>query len=406
MSKNFVKKSVAAALLTTSVLSFAPAALGATSVDQTVNKVKTELNKATTHYVYPSLDRKLAPSSALYPALNSAKKNYQNARKSIQGASGLSTAQKNAKLGEIDSLYNEKISGGLVPYIDAHNYATKYLVPIMNELNEAQARNDFAAVEKAYHKLSYQLKGRTAILYRFSGKAARDLLLEQYKKPADAKRDELMVPVTIYMELVKINDFLATNKLAEAKASLAEIEAILHRLPSPSTDKFVAALMVEVEKARKAVNGTVTPAPTPPITNPGNPPADGGGDTTTPAQQQQILDTKVAAIITTLNATQSDIATVEKTGANAYTVTIKEDVKPEAINNYLGKGLFTQLVTQVGVTHVNGLNPLSPEGIDYLKKQVPTDIKSADELKGKSYSLPVTVNNGSAINVTFSVTFK
>ncbi|MCM3356547.1 hypothetical protein [Psychrobacillus sp. MER TA 171] len=401
MSKNFVKKSVAAALLTTSVLSFAPAALGATSVDQTVNKVKTELNKATTHYVYPSLERKLVPSSTLYPALNSAKKNYQNARKSIQGASGLSTAQKNAKLGEIDSLYNEKISGGLVPYIDAHNYATKYLVPIMNELNEAQARNDFAAVEKAYHKLSYQLKGRTAILYRFSGKAARDLLLEQYKKPADAKRDELMVPVTIYMELVKINDFLATNKLTEAKASLAEVEALLPRL---TTNKFTAALIVEVDKARKAVNGTITPAPTPPITNPGNPPADGG--TTTPAQQQQILDTKVAAIIATLNATQSDIATVEKTGANAYTVTIKEDVKPEAINSYLGKGLFAQLVTQVGVTHVNGLNPLSPEGVNYLKNQIPTDIKSADELKGKSYSLPVTVNNGSAIDVTFSVTFK
>ena len=401
MSKNFVKKSVAAALLTTSVLSFAPAALGATSVDQTVNKVKTELNKATTHYVYPSLDRKLVPSSALYPALNSAKKNYQNARKSIQGASGLSTAQKNAKLGEIDSLYNEKISGGLVPYIDAHNYATKYLVPIMNELNEAEARNDFAAVEKAYHKLSYQLKGRTAILYRFSGKAARDLLLEQYKKPADAKRDELMVPVTIYMELVKINDFLATKKLTEAKASLAEVEALLPRL---TNNKFTTALIAEVDKARKAVNGTITPAPTPPITNPGNPPADGG--TTTPAQQQQILDTKVAAIITTLNATQGDIATVEKTGVNAYTVTIKKDVTPEAINGYLGKGLFAQLVSQVGVTHVNGLNPLSAEGVDYLKKQIPTDVQSADDLRGKSYSLPVTVNNGLAMDVTFSVTFK
>lgn len=401
MNKNFVKKSVAAALLTTSVLSFAPAALGATSVDQTVNKVKTELNKATTHYVYPSLERKLVPSSTLYPALNSAKKNYENARKSIQSASGLSTAQKNAKLGEIDSLYNEKISGGLVPYIDAHNYATKYLVPIMNELNEAEARNDFAAVEKAYHKLSFQLKGRTAILYRFSGKAARDLLLEQYKKPADAKRDELMVPVTIYMELVKINDFLTTNKMTEAKASLAEVEALLPRL---STNKFTAALIVEVDKARKAVNGTITPAPTPPITNPGNPPADGG--TTTPAQQQQILDTKVAAIITTLNATQADIATVEKTGVNAYTVTIKEDVKPEAINNYLGKGLFAQLVSQVGVTHVNKLNPLSQDGIDYLKKQIPTDVKSADDLKGNTYSLAVTVNNGSAMDVEFSITFK
>lgn len=401
MSKKFVKNSVVAALLTTSVLSFAPAALGATSVDQSVNKVKTELNKATTHYVYPSLDRKLAPSSALYPALNSAKKNYQDARKSIQ-SSGLSTAEKNAKLGEIDSLYNEKVSGGLVPYIDAYNYATKYLVPIMNEINEAQARNDFAAVEKAYHKLSFQLKGRTAILYRFSGKAARDLLLEQYKKPADAKRDELMVPVTIYMELVKITDFLTTGKVTEAKASLAEIEALLPRLASPSTNKFSAALIAEVEKARKALNGTVTP----PITNPGNPPADGGVDEATKAQQQQILDTKVATIITALNASQSDIATVEKTGVNAYTVTIKENVTADAINGYLGKGLFTQLVTQVGVTQVNGLNPLSPEGMDYLKKQVPTDVKSAADLKDKSYSLPVTVNNGSAINVTFTISFK
>ena len=111
MSKKFVKNSVVAALLTTSVLSFAPAALGATSVDQSVNKVKTELNKATTHYVYPSLDRKLATSSALYPALNSAKKNYQNARKAIQ-SSGLSTAEKNAQLNELDALYKEKVSGG------------------------------------------------------------------------------------------------------------------------------------------------------------------------------------------------------------------------------------------------------------------------------------------------------
>ena len=66
---------------------------------------------------------------------------------------------------EIDTLYNEKISGGLESYIDAYNYATKYLVPIMNEIEAAQARNDFAAVETAYHKLSFQLKGREQQFY-------------------------------------------------------------------------------------------------------------------------------------------------------------------------------------------------------------------------------------------------
>lgn len=269
MGKRLIKQTVAAALLTTSVLSFSPVAFGATSVDQSVNKVKAELNKATTHYVYPSLDGKLAPSSALYPVLNSAKKNYQLTRKAVV-SSKLSSSQKNAKLKEIDALYNEKISGGLVPYIDAYNYTTKYLVPIMNEIKAAEARNDFAAVEKAYHKLSYQLKGRTAILYRFSGKAGRDLLLAEYKKPADVKREELMVPVTIYMKTVEVKDLLAADKKEEAKKVLAEIEALLNRLPNASTDKFVAALLEEVAKVQKEVNGTT---PVTPVT----PPVSGGG---------------------------------------------------------------------------------------------------------------------------------
>src|SRR5690606_17148577 len=160
-------------------------------------------------------------------------KNYERTR-SLINSSSLSNAQKQAKVAEIDTLYNEKISGGLVPYIDAYNYAVKYLVPNMSRIQEAQDRNDFATVEKEYHKLSYQLKGRSAILYRLSGKAARDLLLERYKKTADAKRDELMVPVTIYMEIIKINDFITNGKNADAISSYAEIEALLPSLPNAS----------------------------------------------------------------------------------------------------------------------------------------------------------------------------
>ncbi|MFJ5768850.1 hypothetical protein [Psychrobacillus sp. NPDC093180] len=407
MSKRLIKQTTAAVLLTTSVLSFSSAALGATnsSVDQSVNKVKVELNNATKHYVYPSLDGKLAPSSKLYPALNSAKKNYQLTRSAVV-SSKLSSAQKNAKLKEIDALYNEKISGGLVPYIDAYNYATKYLVPIMNEIAAAQERNDFAAVEKGYHKLSYQLKGRTAILYRFSGKAARDLLLAEYKKPADAKRNELMVPVTITMKITEINDLLKAGKKAEAKTEFAEIEALLHRLPNASTNKFVAALLAEVAKVKAAV-GETTPV-TPPVVTPVDPPATGGGGDDTPSQpsQQQILNNKVAALVTLLNSKEGDKATAESTGTNALTVTLKKDLKQEDFVAYLGQGFYSKFISEVGVTKLNGLDPKSTEAVLYLQSQIPTDVDSLADLDGKTITLPVTVNNGSALNVDFKVTFK
>ncbi|GGA20594.1 hypothetical protein [Psychrobacillus lasiicapitis] len=409
MSKRLIKQTTAAVLLTTSVLSFSSAALGATnsSVDQSVNKVKVELNNATKHYVYPSLDGKLAPSSKLYPALNSAKKNYQLTRSAVV-SSKLSSAQKNAKLKEIDALYSEKISGGLVPYIDAYNYATKYLVPIMDEIAAAQERNDFAAVEKGYHKLSYQLKGRTAILYRFSGKAARELLLEEYKKPADAKRNELMVPVTITMKITEINDLLKAGKKAEAKTEFAEIEALLHRLPNASTNKFVAALLAEVAKVKAAVGDTtpVTPPVTPPVVTPIDPPATGGGGDDTPSQpsQQQVLNTKVASLVKLLNAEQSDIATASTTGSNSLTVkVVKEDL---AVADFLGKGFYQTFTKQLGVTKVNGHNPTSLEAVTYITNAFPTGVTTLKDLKGQTVTLKITVDNGSPLDVNFKITFE
>ncbi|MER2007514.1 MAG: hypothetical protein ABS939_08670 [Psychrobacillus sp.] len=381
MTRRFWKQTAAAVLLTSSVLSFSSVAYGDTSnVNRSFEAAKAELNRSTTHYVYPALENKLVTSQALYSSLNSAKKNYQQTRNLIN-SSTYSSSQKQSYLRDLDALYNEKVSKGLVPYIDAYNYATKYLDPIMKNINSAQSRNDFAAVEKEYHKLSYQLKGRTAILYRFSGKAARDLLLEQYKKPADAKRAELMIPVTIYMEVVKIKDFLNTGKLEEAQASYNEINALLSSLPSATSNPFIAALLEEVAKVKNAIDNTANPI------------------------QQEILNSKISNLVTTLNAAQSNIATIESTGLNAITVAVKADAKPEDIANYLGADLFNNVVSQLGVTHVNGFTPLSPEGLAYIKAQVP-GADSLDDVKGKTVSLPLTVNNGVPMNVDFTITFK
>ncbi|MEI4768802.1 hypothetical protein WAX74_03895 [Psychrobacillus sp. FJAT-51614] len=379
MGKRFWKQTAAAVLLTSSVLSFSSVTSANTSVDQSINKVKAELNRGTTHYVNPALNGQLVPSSKLYQALNSAKINYQKTR-NVVSTSNLSSAQKQSKIKELDTLYNEKISRGLIPYIDAYNYATKYLVPILNEINAAESRNDFATVEKEYHKLSYQLKGRSAILYRFSGKAARDLLLDNYKKTADSKRDELMVPVTIYMKIVKINDLLANGKNAEAIALYAEIDALLNRLPNASTNKFVAALLEEVKKVKTAIDGISTSA------------------------QQEILTTKVESLVTELNTTPnfSNIATASTTGTNSLTVTINNDLP---IVVFLGQGFFTTFNTQLGVTHINGFEPASAEAVSFLQTKF-VGVDSLADLKGKNVSLPVTVNNGSPLNVDFTITFQ
>ncbi|MER2079712.1 hypothetical protein, partial [Psychrobacillus psychrotolerans] len=161
-------------------------------------------------------------------------------------ASNLSEKEKQAKLKEIEALYEEKIIKGLIPYIDAYNYAKKYLEPLLKEIQEAEAKNDFLAVEKAYHKLSVQLKSRTSILYRFSGKAPRDLLLAKYKKPADNKRDEMMVPVTIIMKLTNALQLCQAGKIEEVKKAKEDISSLVAKLSS--TNPFHLALIKELEK--------------------------------------------------------------------------------------------------------------------------------------------------------------
>lgn len=85
------------------------------------------------------------------------------------------------------------------------------MYPLLEEIEEAEEGYPYR-VELLYHQLSYQVKGRSAILYRFSGKAARDLLLEKYKKPADEKRVYLTIPVTIYMKTIEVGKLKKRNE--------------------------------------------------------------------------------------------------------------------------------------------------------------------------------------------------
>ncbi|MER2006880.1 MAG: hypothetical protein ABS939_05450 [Psychrobacillus sp.] len=267
MKRKLWKEIMVAVLFVSTILSFTPIAHGkTTSVQQSIHSLKVEMKKAALSYVQPALRGELATSASLDPVLNNVKKNYQATRKVIL-TSNLSEKEKQEKLKEIEALYQEKIGKGLIPYIDAYNYATKYLDPLLKEIKEAEAKKDFLAVEKAYHKLSVQLKSRTSILYRVTGKAPRNLLLEKYKKPADQKRDELVVPVTIIMKLTSAQQLYLGGKKEEAVKVINDVPTLVAKLSSKQA--FHQSLIKELERLQAIYSPVVVTPVYPAVTSEG-----------------------------------------------------------------------------------------------------------------------------------------
>lgn len=250
MKNSKIKKSAVAAVIATSLFTASNVSFANSSLQGVVDNARKDIKNASYSYIVPAQSGKLAASADLYAALNTAKANYQKAKDQIVKSDA---KNKDLLLKNLDALYTERVTKGLVPYIDAYNYADKYLDPIMKELDLAIANKDWAAIEKAYHKLSAQLKTRTAILYRFTGKASRDLLLTQYKAPANQKRDALKVPVTVYMNANKVAALLEDGKKEEAKAIAKATLPLLDKLPNESTLPAIKELKEYIEKLAASV---------------------------------------------------------------------------------------------------------------------------------------------------------
>ncbi|MFJ5768999.1 choice-of-anchor I family protein [Psychrobacillus sp. NPDC093180] len=190
MKKNTVKNSVMATVLATSLFSSSGVSFASSSLQDMVDQARKDMKEESYAYVVPAQQGKIMTSKDLYPALNTAKESYQKAKAAIEKSK---SKNKKALLNDLEDLYNERITKGVVPYIDAYNYATKYITPIMDAIEKAESKKDSAEVEKQLQKLTEQLKERSAIMYRFTGKASRDLLLATFKTPADKKHAQLMV---------------------------------------------------------------------------------------------------------------------------------------------------------------------------------------------------------------------
>ncbi|GGA19556.1 choice-of-anchor I family protein [Psychrobacillus lasiicapitis] len=189
MKKNKVKKTVMATVLATSLFSSTGVSFASSSLQDIVEQARKDMKEASYAYVVPAQKGKITTSMDLYPALNTAKESYQKAKAAIEKSR---VKNKKALLSDLEDLYNERITKGVIPYIDAYNYATQYITPIIEAIEKAESDKDSVEVEKQFQKLSYQLKERSAIMYRFTGKAPRDLLLAKFKTPADRKHAQLV----------------------------------------------------------------------------------------------------------------------------------------------------------------------------------------------------------------------
>jgi len=239
--KSFIFTTITAVLLFSSTTVFA-----SSSMQDKVNQARKDIKNAAYGYIVPAQDGKLATSRELYPLLDKAKASYEKTRAALLKST---VSNKEVLLKELDSLYVEKVDKGIVPYIDAYNYAEKYLATTLEEMKRAELEQDWSKLLTAYHKLSSQLKSKSSILYRFSGKDARDLLLEKYKNPANTKRDQLAVAVTVYMKAMEADNLINAGKAAEARKSLSKAAALLKQIPAVGSKPLLEFLAEVCEKA-------------------------------------------------------------------------------------------------------------------------------------------------------------
>ncbi|MFF2753507.1 hypothetical protein ACFVR1_07065 [Psychrobacillus sp. NPDC058041] len=256
MKKKKLKKSVVAVVLVASLLTNSNVSFANNSLQETIDRAKINMNEAANAYVKPAENGRIVSSRELYQVLKMAKEHYQNARSLVIKSD---RSNKEAILKELDTLYNEKLTKGLIPYIDAFNYVDKYLNPIMNEIKQAESEKDWVELERAYQKLSVQLNTRTDILYRFTGKVTRDLLIEQYKKPANLKLDQLNVPVTIYKKVKEAETLTALGNTKEANKTLKTIIPLIEKLPTVDSFPMIRELIKEMESASKAAGLVIFP---------------------------------------------------------------------------------------------------------------------------------------------------
>lgn len=94
-----------------------------------------------------------------------------------------------------------------------------------------------------YHKLSYEIKKQAIILYRVYGKSTREAILAEYKLPAEAAKREALYPVSIQIELGRLEAALEKEDFETAETHVLNIENWLYEVDGELYDVLESAFL-------------------------------------------------------------------------------------------------------------------------------------------------------------------
>ncbi|MFE8701785.1 hypothetical protein ACFYKX_14390 [Cytobacillus sp. FJAT-54145] len=158
---------------------------------------------------------------------NKAKKDYAAAKSAVNKLSGKQKEVLNARL-DIVKLWIDRTA----VYIDSITSGKKLIVA-QEAMEKYLTEGKMAEATKAYHALSYEIKKQAAFLYRVYGQSTRQAILETYKLPAETAKNDAIYPVSIHIELGRLEAAIDNGNDAKMEQHMANIEDWFQYIEDP-----------------------------------------------------------------------------------------------------------------------------------------------------------------------------
>lgn len=152
-----------------------------------------------------------------------------------------------------DNIQNKPIVP-LVTFTEADAYGKDTILPLIAGLETAKANLDWETLAKNYHLLSNELKRGTKVFYKVDGKGDRNKLIATYKAPAQEKRAELALPVSIYMGVENVEAELETENIVEATLKLRKLKMLMEKLGNTENNALLTDLVAKVNTLESKIN--------------------------------------------------------------------------------------------------------------------------------------------------------
>lgn len=214
--RKVMKIAAATTIATTAYAAVNPALSEAASTAESLVK-KAESNKVSLMRAI-SVDYNADAVTQPWSLYNKAKADYTAAKAAVNKLHGKEKERLNARLDNV-KLWIDRTA----IYIDAITSGKK-LIKAQKEMEKQLAAGKMAEATKAYHALSYEIKKQASYLYRVYGQSTRQAILEKYKLPAEKAKQAALYPVSIYIEIGRLEAALQKEDFDLAEKYANNIE--------------------------------------------------------------------------------------------------------------------------------------------------------------------------------------